>query len=148
VHELIWVAAAGAAGFAGNELAARYRIRVGSRIGSAALVADGHHARTDGFTSLAVVAGAGGVALGWPAADPVVGLMITVAIFAVLRGAVRDIYRRLQQDTAAYSADGWLTGRFTGGHRGWLLWRQMCGPVRLLVWCVAGWAGTSRRSTS
>jgi cation diffusion facilitator family transporter len=95
VHELIWVTAAGVAGFAGNELAARYRIRIGSRIGSAALVADGHHARTDGFTSLAVVAGAGGVALGWPAADPVVGLMITIAILAVLRGAVRDIYRRL-----------------------------------------------------
>jgi len=95
VHELVWVAAAGVAGFAGNELAARYRIRVGTRIGSAALVADGHHARTDGFTSLAVVAGAGGVALGWRAADPVVGLLITIAILAVLRGAVRDIYRRL-----------------------------------------------------
>jgi cation diffusion facilitator family transporter len=95
VHHLAWVAVAGVVGFAGNELAARYRIRVGTRIGSAALVADGHHARTDGFTSLAVVAGAGGVALGWPAADPVVGLVITVAILAVLRGAIRDIYRRL-----------------------------------------------------
>lgn len=95
VHDLPWVAAAGVAGFAGNELAARYRIRVGTRIGSAALVADGHHARTDGFTSLAVVAGAGGVALGWADADPVIGLAITAAILMVLRGAVRDIYRRL-----------------------------------------------------
>ncbi|HEV3382473.1 MAG TPA: cation transporter [Trebonia sp.] len=69
VHNLPWVAVAGVAGFAGNELAARYRIRVGTRIGSAVLVADGHHARTDGFTSLAVVAGAGGVALGWPQAN-------------------------------------------------------------------------------
>ncbi|MCW2936152.1 MAG: cation diffusion facilitator family transporter [Actinomycetia bacterium] len=95
VHDLPWVAAAGVVGFIGNELAARYRIGVGTRIGSAALTADGRHARTDGFTSLAVVAGAAGVALGWPQADPVIGLLITVAILAVLRGAVRDIYRRL-----------------------------------------------------
>jgi cation diffusion facilitator family transporter len=95
VHDLPWVAAAGVVGFIGNELAARYRLRVGTRIGSAALVADGRHARTDGFTSLAVVAGAIGVALGWRQADPVIGLLITVAILAVLRGAVRDVYRRL-----------------------------------------------------
>lgn len=95
VHNLPWVAAAGVIGFAGNELAARYRMRVGAAIGSAALTADGRHARADGFTSLAVVAGAAGVALGWPAADPVTGLLITIAILAVLRGAARDIYRRL-----------------------------------------------------
>jgi cation diffusion facilitator family transporter len=95
VYDLPWVAAAGVIGFAGNELAARYRIGVGTRIGSAALTADGRHARADGFTSLAVVAGAAGVALGWQQADPVIGLLITVAILAVLRGAVRDIYRRL-----------------------------------------------------
>lgn len=95
VHNLPWVAAAGVVGFAGNELAARYRMRVGTRIGSAALTADGRHARADGFTSLAVVAGAAGVALGWADADPVIGLLITIAILAVLRGAVRDIYRRL-----------------------------------------------------
>jgi cation diffusion facilitator family transporter len=89
------VAAAGVIGFAGNELVALYRIRVGRRIGSAALVADGLHARTDGLTSLAVVAGAAGVAAGWPLADPVIGLVITVAILAVLRTAARDIYRRL-----------------------------------------------------
>ena len=65
---------------------------VGRRIGSAALLADGLHARTDGLTSLAVVLGAAGVALGWPAADPAVGLLITVAI---LRDAAREIYRRL-----------------------------------------------------
>lgn len=105
-HDLSWVAAAGVIGFAGNELAARYRIRVGTRIGSAALTADGRHARADGFTSLAVVAGAAGVALGWPRADPVVGLLITVAILAVLRGAVRDIYRRLMD-----AVDPALTGQ-------------------------------------
>ncbi|HET6873533.1 MAG TPA: cation diffusion facilitator family transporter [Acidimicrobiales bacterium] len=95
IGHLPWVAAAGAIGFAGNESVAVYRIRVGRRIGSAALVADGMHARTDGLTSLAVVAGAGGVALGWKQADPVVGLAITLAILLVLRRAARDIYRRL-----------------------------------------------------
>jgi len=89
------VVAAGLIGFAGNELVAVYRIRVGNKIGSAALVADGLHARTDGFTSLAVVIGAIGVIAGFPLADPIVGLLITVAILGVLRGAVRDIYRRL-----------------------------------------------------
>ena len=89
------VIAAGLIGFAGNELVAVYRIRVGRAIGSAALVADGLHARTDGFTSLAVVAGALGVLAGWDAADPVVGLLITVAILFVLRSAATDIYRRL-----------------------------------------------------
>ncbi|WP_410644218.1 cation diffusion facilitator family transporter [Amycolatopsis sp. lyj-346] len=91
-----WVVAlAGVIGFAGNELVARYRIKVGREIGSAALVADGLHARTDGFTSLAVVAGAAGVAFGFPAADPIVGLVITVAILFVLRDAAREVFRRL-----------------------------------------------------
>ena len=95
VSNLIAVAAAALIGFAGNELVARYRIRIGRKIGSAALVADGLHARTDGFTSLAVLVGAGGVALGWNWADPVVGLVITVAILAVLCQAAGEIYRRL-----------------------------------------------------
>jgi cation diffusion facilitator family transporter len=95
VTGLAAVAVAALVGFAGNELVARYRIRAGRRIGSAALVADGLHARTDGFTSLAVLLGAGGVAAGWEWADPVVGLLITVAILAVLWQAAREIYRRL-----------------------------------------------------
>ena len=95
IQYLGWVAVAGVIGFAGNELVAAYRIRAGRRIGSAALVADGLHARTDGLTSLAVVIGAAGVALGYPLADPIVGLLITVAILGVLGGAVREIYRRL-----------------------------------------------------
>ncbi len=74
VTNLGWVAAAGIIGFAGNELVAVFRMRVGRRIGSAALVADGLHARADGLTSLAVVLGAAGVALGWPAADPIIGV--------------------------------------------------------------------------
>jgi cation diffusion facilitator family transporter len=86
---------AGILGFIGNEWVALYRIRVGRRIDSAALVADGLHARTDGFTSLAVAAGAVGVMLGFPLADPIVGILITVAILAVLRGAVVEVFRRL-----------------------------------------------------
>ncbi|MGD1111569.1 MAG: cation diffusion facilitator family transporter [Mycobacterium sp.] len=95
INHLGWVALAGLIGFVGNEWVALYRIRTGRRIGSAALVADGLHARTDGFTSLAVLFAAGGVALGFPLADPIIGLLITVAILAVLRTAARDVFRRL-----------------------------------------------------
>lgn len=95
VHNLAWVAGAGLIGFLGNELVATYRIRTGRSIGSAALVADGMHARTDGLTSLAVVVGATGVALGFPLADPIVGLAIMVAILVALRSAVRDVFARL-----------------------------------------------------
>ena len=95
VSHLPLVAAAALIGFAGNELVARYRISVGRQIGSAALVADGLHARSDGFTSLAVLLGVGGVALGLPWADPVVGVLITLAILVVLRGAAREVYARL-----------------------------------------------------
>ncbi|OMC56308.1 hypothetical protein A5747_09720 [Mycobacterium sp. IS-836] len=90
-----WVALAGLIGFVGNESVALYRMRVGRRLGSAALVADGLHARTDGLTSLAVLCSAGGVALGFPLADPITGLVITAAILAVLRTAARDVFRRL-----------------------------------------------------
>jgi cation diffusion facilitator family transporter len=95
VTHLPAVAAAAVVGFLGNELVAQYRIRVGRQIGSAALAADGLHARTDGFTSLAVLLGAGGLALGWRWADPVVGLLITVAILGVLRSAVGQVGARL-----------------------------------------------------
>ncbi|PSK98887.1 cation diffusion facilitator family transporter [Murinocardiopsis flavida] len=94
--EYLWaVAAAGVVGFAGNELVARWRIRVGRRIGSAALVADGVHARADGFTSLAVVGGAAGVGLGFPVADPLIGLAITAAIVFVGYGAAKEVFARL-----------------------------------------------------
>ena len=89
------LALAGVIGFAGNELVALYRIRVGKEIGSAALVADGYHARTDGLTSLAVVVGAAGVWLGYPLADPLIGLLITVAILWVLKGAASQVFARL-----------------------------------------------------
>lgn len=100
-----WVAAAAVIGFVGNEAVAQYRIRVGRRIGSAALVADGLHARTDGFTSLSVLASAVGSALGWSLADPIVGLLITVAILAVLRDAGRQVFRRLMDGVEPQLAD-------------------------------------------
>ncbi len=95
VEHLGAVAGAAVVGFIGNELVARYRIRVGRRIGSAALVADGLHARTDGFASLAVLLGAGGIALGAPWADPVVGLLITVAILVILWQTALEVGRRI-----------------------------------------------------
>jgi cation diffusion facilitator family transporter len=95
VANLGWVLAAGLIGFAGNELVAVHRIRVGRQIGSAALVADGFHARTDGFTSLAVVLGVVGIWLGFPLADPLVALAISAAIVVLLWGTARDIGRRL-----------------------------------------------------
>jgi len=95
ISHLPVVAIAAVVGFIGNEWVARYRIRVGRKIGSAALVADGLHARTDGFTSLAVLLGAGGAALGWQIADPIVGLAITAAILLVLKDAAREVFRRL-----------------------------------------------------
>lgn len=82
---LLWqVAVAGVIGFLGNEAVAIFRIRVGREIDSVALIADGYHARTDGLTSLAVVVGAAGVWVGFPLADPIVGLLITIAIFGIV----------------------------------------------------------------
>lgn len=99
IENLGWVMAASVVGFAGNELVAMYRIRVGQRIGSAALVADGYHARSDGITSLGVLAGAIGVALGFDRADPIAGLAITVAILVVLWQATRSVFRRILDGT-------------------------------------------------
>jgi cation diffusion facilitator family transporter len=80
----LWVlAAAGAIGFIGNELAAQVRLRAGDRLASAALVADGNHARIDGFVSLGVVATALVVGLGAQIADPIIGLAITVVILKI-----------------------------------------------------------------
>jgi cation diffusion facilitator family transporter len=95
VSQLGFVMAAAVAGAVGNEVVAQYRIRVGRRIGSAALEADGVHARTDGVTSLLVLVGAVGVALGAEWADPVVGLLITAAIVFIGYQAVRSVGQRL-----------------------------------------------------
>jgi len=92
----LWaVAAASLVGFIGNEAVAVFRIRVGREIGSVALVADGYHARTDGWTSLAVLAGAVGVWLGYPLADPIVGLLIAAAILLIVWQSGKAIFTRL-----------------------------------------------------
>jgi cation diffusion facilitator family transporter len=88
---LVVTAIAGVVGFVGNEWVAVYRLRAGRRIGSAALVADGYHARIDGFTSLAVVAGVGGVALGFELADPIIGLLISIVILRIVWQSIRVI---------------------------------------------------------
>ena len=94
--DYIWVVVvASVVGFVGNEAVALFRIKVGKEIGSAALVADGLHARVDGLTSLAVVAGAIGVWLGAPLADPIVGLVITVAIFRIVVQSGKSVISRL-----------------------------------------------------
>lgn len=95
IQHLGAVAGAAAVGFIGNEAIAWYRIRVGRRIGSGTLVADGRHARADGLASLAVVGGVLGVASGWRLADPVAGLVIAVLMVMVLVGTTREVYRRL-----------------------------------------------------
>src|SRR2546427_2649387 len=93
--EMLWaVMAASVVGFIGNEAVAIFRIRVGRQIGSAALVADGYHARVDGWTSLAVLVGALGVWAGFPIADPVVGLLISLAIFAIVWQSTREMVVR------------------------------------------------------
>jgi len=93
---ILWaVAAAALVGFVGNEGVAIFRIRVGRQIGSAALVADGYHARTDGWTSLAVLVGAVGVWLGYPLADPIVGLIIAAAILVIVWQSAKMVFTRL-----------------------------------------------------
>jgi cation diffusion facilitator family transporter len=88
----LWaVAAAGAVGFVGNEIAAELRLRGGRRLASPALVADGNHARADGFVSLAVVASAAVVALGLPRADPLIGLAITLVILRITWQSIQTI---------------------------------------------------------
>ena len=89
------VAAASLIGFAGNELAAIFRIRTGREIGSAALVADGYHARLDGLTSLGVLIGVIGIWLGYPQADPFVALGITVVIFKIVWDSGKALFTRL-----------------------------------------------------
>lgn len=94
--EYLWaVAAASIVGFIGNEAVAVFRIKVGREIGSAALIADGYHARVDGWTSLAVLVGATGVWLGYPLADPLVGLGITLAILRIVWQSGRAVFTRM-----------------------------------------------------
>jgi cation diffusion facilitator family transporter len=99
ISHVWWVFAAGIIGFIGNEAVAVFRIRVGREIDSAALIADGYHARVDGITSLAVVAGAIGVGLGFPLADPIVGMIITLMIFGIVWQSARAVFTRMLDGT-------------------------------------------------
>lgn len=85
------LAAAGAIGFLGNEVAAQVRLRAGRKLASPALIADGKHARVDGYVSLGVVASAVGVALGFEVADPIVGLAITLVILKITWDSWRTV---------------------------------------------------------
>lgn len=102
---LLATALAGLAGFLGNEWVAVYRIRSGQRLGSAALIADGYHARVDGFTSLAVVIGVSGVAVGVEQADAIVGLLISAAIMRIVWRSTREIGLRAMDGIAAETTD-------------------------------------------
>lgn len=100
VTNLGWVLAAGIVGFLGNEVVAVYRIRAGRQTGSAALVAEGQHARADGLTSVAVVLGVVGVWFGFPRADAIVGLLIGLAILWILVSSMRTVCSRLMDGVA------------------------------------------------
>jgi cation diffusion facilitator family transporter len=102
---LLATAAAGIIGFIGNEWVAVYRIRSGKRIGSAALIADGYHARVDGFTSLAVVLGVVGVALGFERADPIIGLLISLVIFRIVWQSIKAIGLRAMDGVEEHTID-------------------------------------------
>ncbi len=90
-----WLAAAAIIGFLGNEAVALMQIRVGNKIGSAAMIADGLHARTDGLTSLAVLLAAGGTALGYPILDPIIGMLIGLTIVFITWDATKKMWYRL-----------------------------------------------------
>lgn len=136
ITNLGWVAAAAVIGFIGNELVAIFRIRIGKEIGSAALVADGYHARTDGLTSLAVLAGAIGVWLGFPLLDPIIGLGIGIAILGIVWNSARDMWHRMMDavDSEIYEEFKHIASHVSGvldvhsaairwvGHR---LWGEM-----------------------
>jgi len=105
VTHLFAVMLASVIGFLGNEGVAVFRIRVGRKIGSAALMADGYHARTDGWTSLAVLVGALGVHFGYPKADPIVGLLITVAILGIVWQSVKLVFTRMLDGVEPETSD-------------------------------------------
>jgi cation diffusion facilitator family transporter len=93
--QLLWSMLAAAVGCIGNEVLAQYKITVGRRINSAPLVADGYHSRIDGLTSLAALAGLLGVRFGFPLADPIAGIVITVVIISIVYSTSRSVFARL-----------------------------------------------------
>jgi cation diffusion facilitator family transporter len=98
----LWVlAAAGAVGFLGNWIASKIRTRAGQRLDSAALIADGNHARADAFVSIAVIVSAAVVALGAPIADPLIGLVITIVILRITRQSWRTVRAEARSASSA-----------------------------------------------
>ncbi|MCY4037172.1 MAG: cation diffusion facilitator family transporter [bacterium] len=95
ITNLVWVFAAGVVGFIGNEIVAVYRIRTGRRINSAALIAEGQHARTDGLSSIGVVIGVVGVWLGFEQADAIMGFLIGLLVFGILIASMRPVVMRM-----------------------------------------------------
>jgi cation diffusion facilitator family transporter len=95
IDHLPLLVAASMIGFLGNEAVAIYKMRVGRRVGSAALIASARHARADGLTSLAVGGGAIGIALGFPVADPIVGLVIAIPILFMALNSGASVWKRL-----------------------------------------------------
>ncbi len=95
ISHLQAVVAAGIIGCVGNEVVAQFRMKVGKEIGSAALIADGYHARVDGLTSLAVLIGAAGVWLGYPIIDPLIGMLITITILKIVLDTSKPVFTRL-----------------------------------------------------
>lgn len=95
VDYVLAIASASLVGFLGNEGVAIYRIRVGKEIGSAALIADGYHARIDGFVSLGVLISALGIWLGYPLTDPIIGLLMTVIIFRIVWTSSSAVFSRI-----------------------------------------------------
>ncbi len=105
INHLNAVIIAAIVGFLGNEIVSIFRIKVGKEIGSAALIADGYHARIDGFTSLAVLFGAIGVKLGFPLADPIVGLIITIMILRIVWESIKMVFIRLLDGVESETID-------------------------------------------
>ena len=95
LENLEWIALAALVGFVGNELVALMQIRVGRRIGSDAMIADGQHARIDGLTSLAVLIAVVGTLIGVPILDPIVGIVIAFAIVGITWNAIKAVWYRL-----------------------------------------------------
>ncbi len=111
--------AAALAGAVGNELVAMYKIRVGKAIGSAALVADGQHCRADALTSVGAFLGILGVFLGFPWADPLMGLLIGVTILYIAWGASREVFARIMDaiEPETVNRIEQIAGAVAGVHR-------------------------------
>ena len=90
-----WGIGAAAIGVIGNQVVARYKLRVGRRIQSATLVADAQHSWLDALSSAGAMVGLIGVAVGWSWADAVAGLLVTGFICHVGYEVTSELVRHL-----------------------------------------------------